>query len=153
MKINLMGQNPQLTGFYLLRKIFAGFLLCMALSTFFGLQVVWSQTSQDAQSIEKTRIKVEKIGLGEKAKVKVTLKDNRILKGYISAANSDSFTVADSKNGSPETVSYADVKNVSKRSGGLSPLTWGIIGGVAAAAIIISVTVIKPVLCDGGAGC
>lgn len=38
-----------------------------------------------------------------------------------------------------------------KPGGGLSTRTWVIIGAAAAAAVIVGVTVIKPVLCDGGA--
>jgi hypothetical protein len=34
-------------------------------------------------------------------------------------------------------VAYADVAQVKKQGGGLSPLTWGIIGSAAVAAIIV----------------
>jgi hypothetical protein len=50
-------------------------------------------------------------------------------------------------------VAYADVKEVKKPGGGLSTRTWVIIGAAAVAAVIVGVTVIKPVVCDGGAGC
>jgi len=64
----------------------------------------------------------------------------------------DSFTVVDSKTGA-RTLAYSDVTEVRKQSGGISTLTWGIIAGAAAAAIIVGTVVVKPVLCDGGAGC
>lgn len=51
------------------------------------------------------------------------------------------------------TKTPADVTEVRKQKGGFSNLTWGIIAGAAVAAVIVGVTVIKPVLCDGGAGC
>jgi hypothetical protein len=54
--------------------------------------------------------------------------------------------------GTTETVTYADVMQV-KKPGGLSTRALLAIGAVAAAALIIGVTVIKPVACDGGAGC
>ncbi len=40
--------------------------------------------------------------------VEVKLRDTAKLKGYISDAGDDSFTVTDSKTGSSETVAYAD---------------------------------------------
>jgi hypothetical protein len=85
--------------------------------------------------------------------VGVKLKNSTKVKGYISAAGPDSFTVVDSKTGSSETVAYADVAQVNKSNSGLKARTWIILGGVAAAAVIVGVTVIRPVLCDGGAGC
>jgi hypothetical protein len=53
-----------------------------------------------------------------KAKVTVKLKDNTKLKGYISDASSDSFTLADAKSGQTRTLSYQDVTEV-KKPGGL----------------------------------
>ncbi|MGH9883533.1 MAG: hypothetical protein ACRD6N_19080, partial [Pyrinomonadaceae bacterium] len=73
--------------------------------------------------------------------------------GYISAKENDSFTVTDSKTGASQMLEYTSVASIKKPSRGLSPMTWGIIGGAAAAAVVVGFTVVKPVLCDGGAGC
>jgi hypothetical protein len=75
------------------------------------------------------------------------------VKGYVGSAESDSFTVVDPKTGTSQTLAYSEVLSVKKPGRGLSPVTWGIIGGAAAAATIVGFTVVKPVLCDGGAGC
>src|ERR1041384_621026 len=68
---------------------------------------------------EKVKAFVTKRGTGPKAKVTVKLKDNTKLKGYISAASNDSFTLADSNTGQTRTVNYQDVAEV-KKPGGLS---------------------------------
>lgn len=122
-------------------------MLCL---TAFGLRTARAQTAPDAG---KTRSEVAKLGVGSKARVEVRLRDKTKVKGYVSAAGQDSFNVTDRKTGETRTVAYAEVSKVRRPGGGLSPLTWGIIGGAAAAAIIVGVTVVKPVLCDGGAGC
>jgi hypothetical protein len=80
--------------------------------------------------------------MGQKARVTVELPDKTKLKGYFSNASSASFTVIDSK-GTSRALAYSDVSRVRKQKG----------GGTAAATVIVFATVIRPVLCDGGAGC
>jgi len=105
----------------------------------------------DAQTTEKARTTVQKIGLGRDARVEVKLHDQTKIKGYVSAAEEDFFTVTDAKTGTSQTVRYAEVASVKKPGRGLSTATWVILGAAATAAIIIGVTVVKPVVCDGGA--
>jgi len=111
-------------------------------------------SGKNPQTTEQARAKVRQIGTGQKARVEVRLRDRTKLKGYVSGADSeDSFTVTDSKTGAARSVAYADVERVSKPSGGLSTRGWVILGAAATAAVIVSTTVLYPVLCDGGAGC
>ena len=135
------------------RRIIAIMLAAAVVFTALGLQAVSARGAGDAQTVEQVRVKVAHIGVGEKARVEVKLRDNTKLKGYVSAAGADSFTVTEAKTGATRTISYADVAQVKRAAGGLSPLAWGIIGGAAVAAVVVGVTVVKPVLCDGGAGC
>lgn len=134
------------------RRTFAIMLTGMLLSTAFGFQRVRAQTGKDNEA-GKAQAKVQKLGVGRDARVEVKLRDNIRLKGYISQAGEDSFTVIDSKTGTSQTVAYADVTQVKKPGSGLSMRTLVIIGAAAAAAVVVGVTVIKPVACDGGAGC
>ncbi len=110
-----------------------------------------AQTAPDVQETAKSRAAVRKLGVGRYARVEVKLRDKTKLKGYNSAAEQDSFTLTDSKTGNTQNVSYAEVDHVKKHHGGVSARSWIIIGAVATAAIIIGATVIKPVVCDGGA--
>ena len=120
------------------------------LSTFCFSSTTRAQTVADAQAADKARATVQTIGLGRDARVEVKLHDQSKLKGYVSATEQDFFTVTDSKTGTSQTVRYAEVANVKKPGHGFSRATWVIIGAAATAAIIIGVTVVKPVVCDGG---
>lgn len=148
------------------KRILSIMLSGMLLSAAFGFHAVRAQTTNagspagqprwgagDTQAIEKTRAKVQKLGIGQDARVEVKLRDNTKVKGYISASSQDSFTVTDSKTGASQAIAFADAAEVKKQGGGLSTRSWIIIGGVAAAVVIVGLTVVRPVLCDGGAGC
>jgi hypothetical protein len=132
------------------RKIFAMMLSATVLLTAFGLQSMMAQGMADARATEKIRSSVEKIGVGGNARVDVKLRDNTQLKGYISDANQDSFTVVDNKTGARNSVSYADASSVKKTSRGVSTKTWLIVGAAAIGAVVTWI-IVKPVLCDGGA--
>jgi preprotein translocase subunit SecF len=111
-------------------------------------------SAKEAQTPEQARAKVRQIGVGSKARVEVRLRDKTKVKGYVSAADSeDSFTVTDAKTGASRTIAYGDVDKVGKPGGGLSTRGWVILGAAATAAVVVGVTVLYPVLCDGGAGC
>ena len=132
------------------RRAFAIMLSGILLVTAFGFQPALAQTGNDTQAVEKVRARVQKIGVGPNARVEVKLRDNTHLKGYISAADQDAFTVTDSKTGSIRTVSYADSSSVKKAGSGLSAKTW-IILGAAVVGTAVTWVIAKPVLCDGGA--
>lgn len=134
------------------RRTLAFMLSALLLSLALGIQAGRAQSSKDSEA-ERARAKVQKIGVGREARVEVKLRDKSKVKGYISAAVDDSFTVADSRTGTPQTIAYTDVTEVKTPGNGLSTRTLVILGAAAVAAIIVGVTVIKPVVCDGGAGC
>lgn len=121
----------------------------MLLGTSWGLRSAGAQTGRDADAA-KARARVARLGVGRDARVEVKLQDGTKLKGYISAADQDSFTVTDSKTGVTATAAYADVAEVKKSGGGLSTRSWIIIGSAIAGAVVTWI-VVKPALCDGGA--
>ena len=61
----------------------------------------------------KIRTQVQTRGTGEKATVKVTLRDKSVVKGFISKVDAESFGVTD-KNGKVTTISYEDAAKVQK---------------------------------------
>lgn len=79
--------------------------------------VAWAY--QNDVALDKVKAAVAKRGTGPKAKVTVKLKDQTRLKGYISNASGDSFTLSDSKTGQTRTLAYSDVAEV-KKQGGMS---------------------------------
>lgn len=138
----------------MLKRIFVIVLSGILLPASFGLMTVQGQTKEDARLAGKARTGVQKIGVGRAARVEVKLRDNTKLKGYISASGEDSFTVMDQETGASKTVAYGEVAQLKRPGGGgLSTRSWIIIGAAVTAAIIIGLTVIGPVLCDGRASC
>jgi hypothetical protein len=112
-----------------------------------------AQTAKSSQAVEKNRREVTRLGIGRQARVEIKLRDKRKVKGYVSATAEDSFTITDQDIGSTQTIAYADVDGIKKPHSGMKTRTWIILGGIAAAAAIVALTVVRPVVCDGGAGC
>ena len=71
-----------------------------------------SQQPDQAKRIAKVKADVAKRGVGEKAAIRLKLRDNREVKGYVYRAGEDDFVVADSKTGAQSTIAYADVSQV-----------------------------------------
>jgi len=71
-----------------------------------------SKEEQQASLVKKVKANVLKLGTGEAARVKVKLRDNSKLEGYISAADEQGFTVTDRKTAKATTVGYPQVKSV-----------------------------------------
>jgi hypothetical protein len=132
------------------RRIFTIVLSGLLLLSASGFQSAGAQSLVDQQATEKIRTKVLKMGVGVNARVAVKLRDNNQLNGYISDADQDSFTVVERGSGSSKTISYADTQSVKKADSGVSAKTLLILGAVAAGAAV-TLMVVKPALCDGGA--
>ncbi len=81
--------------------------------------LAFAQTGQRQSPVEKVKAAVAKRGTGKKARVTVKLQDGSKLKGYISQAADDSFTLTDSKTGQTRMLTYGEVTEV-KKPGGLS---------------------------------
>ena len=103
----------------------------------------------DGDSVDEIRTKVARLGVGEKARVEVRLRDETKVKGYVSRANDQSFAVTDAKTGATREVAYAEAAQVKKLGGGMSGTTKALVwGGVAAtAAVVLFVT--RGAFCDG----
>lgn len=71
-----------------------------------------SKEEEQARFAEKVKEAVNKLGIGEAARLEVKLKDKRKLQGYISETGEDSFVVTDAKTGTATTIAYAHVKQV-----------------------------------------
>ncbi|HEX8190818.1 MAG TPA: hypothetical protein VF586_20835 [Pyrinomonadaceae bacterium] len=137
----------------MLRRAFAIMISAILLSTVLGHQPARARAQDAGRSAETARAAVQKLGAGSKRRVEVKLQDGTRLKGSVSSAGEETFTITDSKTGAPRTLAYADVAKVKEPGGGLSTRAWVIIGAAAVAAVIVGTTVVYPVLCDGGAGC
>jgi hypothetical protein len=106
------------------------------------------QGNADAQTVEKIRLKVAKIGLGDKAKITVRMKDGRKVKGFVTQAGANDFTVRDRKTGEPTLILYDDVNKVEDNRGH-STLRNVLIGvGVGAGALLAVLLIIFTTLED-----
>ena len=71
-----------------------------------------TREEKQARAIEKLKAALTKLGTGPDARIKVELRDNRKLRGYVSQIREGDFMVVDSKTGTSTTVTYAQVKQV-----------------------------------------
>jgi hypothetical protein len=110
--------------------------------------VAAAQTANDAQAVEKVRLKVAKLGLGDKARATVRMKDGRKIKGFITQAGANDFTVRDRKTGDPTLILYSDVLKVEDNSGHSTLRNILIGAGIGAAALAVVLVVIFSTLED-----
>jgi hypothetical protein len=71
-----------------------------------------STTEKELQMATKVKENIAKLGTGEAAKVKLTLKDKTKLEGYVSQTGEDSFTVTDSQTRQETQIEYWQVKKM-----------------------------------------
>lgn len=99
-----------------------------------------TKAEKEAQFVEKVKAGINTLGTGPEARVEVRLRDKRKLKGYVSEAAEDHFTVVDAKTGVATAVPYPQVKVV--KGNNLSEgAKAAIFLGIVAAAIIGSVII------------
>lgn len=99
-----------------------------------------SRTDEEAKFVQKVKQGIFKLGVGQEAKVKLTLRDRTKLAGYVSGAEEDSFVITDSKTGLPTTVAYTDVVQLQGQNPkGSAHTGWFI--AIAVAILVIFVVV------------
>lgn len=97
--------------------------------------------AQASAQVVNVKEQVQKRGVGEKSRVKVTLMNASEVKGYISKIDEASFAVTDKKSGQTATVSYAEVQRV--QGPGLSKgATIGITVAVVVGVLVVIVVVL-----------
>jgi hypothetical protein len=79
-----------------------------------GVRLAYADSKEEKQArfAEKVKADVLKLGSGESTRVKVKLRDQGKLEGYISDAGADTFTITNRKTGVATTVAYPQVKSV-----------------------------------------
>lgn len=103
---------------------------------------VAAQSNSEAATLEKIKAKVAKLGVGEKAKATVILKNGTKKKGYIGQAGGDDFVLRDRKTDAPTTILYNDVAKVESNRGHSTArnIAIGIGIGVGAFLAIIAIS-------------
>jgi acetylglutamate synthase len=97
----------------------------------------------DVMAVEQIKIKVAKLGVGEKAKATVFLRDGRKIKGYIAQAGEEDFVVRDRRTDAASTVRYLDVTKVDSNRGHSTArnIAIGVGIGVGAFLAILAITI------------
>jgi len=106
------------------------------------LAAAGQQKNQSTPIVEEVKIKVSKLGVGEKAKATITLKSGAKIKGYIARAGDDDFVVRDRKTDNPTTIRYADVTRVESNRGHSTAKHVGIGVGIGVGAFLAALFII-----------
>ena len=91
---------------------------------------------KEATTVESVKAQVAKLGLGEKARATITLKDGAKSKGYVARAGDDDFVMRDRKTDNATRIRYADVAKVDGHRGHSTAKTVGISAGVGAGVFV-----------------
>lgn len=92
-----------------------------------------SKAEKEAARTAKVKAQITQFGTGQDARLSVKLRDKTKLKGYVSAANEDSFVITDLKTGETTEVPYADVAQAQGKhlsTGAIIAISVGISVGV-----------------------
>jgi hypothetical protein len=120
------------------------YLTCVLASILLIATISLRTTAQqsEAMTLERIKAKVAKLGVGEKAKATVFLKNGTKTKGYIAQAGDDDFVLRDRKTDAPTTIRYVDVAKVDSNRGHSTARNIGIgVGiGVGAFLAVIAIT-------------
>jgi hypothetical protein len=93
-----------------------------------GQTLAQSSGQAETKALEKIKAKIAKLGVGEKARVQIKLRNGQKIKGYVSSNGPDDFAFTERKSGTTTTVAYADIVEVRKPG-----LSTGAKIGIAAA--------------------
>jgi len=99
-----------------------------------------AQTENQTSSADKIKRIIIKAGVGEKARVKVTLRDGTKLAGYVNEARENDFTLTDKTTKNSVTVLYADTVKIKRnRFSTAAKIGIGIGIGIAAYVVIVGI--------------
>ena len=98
---------------------------------------------QDKQPLnEQIKIKIAKLGIGEKAKATITMNDGTKTKGYVSRAGDDDFVMRDRKTDAATTIRYADVLKAESHRGHSTARNIAIGVGIGVGAFLAAIAII-----------
>jgi hypothetical protein len=110
-------------------------LLAPATQTFSAGQ----KTDKQAPAIDQVKMKIAKLGVGEKARATITTKDGAKTKGYVYSAGDDEFVMRDSKTTASTSIRYTDVARIESSRGHSVARNVLIIAGIGTAIVLASV--------------
>jgi hypothetical protein len=94
------------------------------------------------------RAKVDRAGIGEKARVTVWLRDGRKIKGYVAERRDAEFVLRDRKTDAPAIVPYADVTKLDINRGHSTARNTAIGVAIGAGAVLTTLAILIASLDD-----
>ena len=94
--------------------LLAALLLLAPATQIFG---AGQKTNPQPAAIEKIKIKVAKLGVGDKARATIKRNDGTRVKGYVYSTSDDDFVIRDKNTNTSTTIRYADVASVDDNRG------------------------------------
>ena len=118
--------------------------LLLLLGTF-AQPLAAQQADRQPMTLEQVKIKIAKLGVGDKAKATVRTKDGAKTKGYIAQTGDSEFVIRDRKTNAASTIRYEDVAKVEANRGHSTArnIAIGIGIGVGAFVAIILITIAR----------
>ena len=104
-------------------------------------------TPGQAQAAD-VRAKIDRAGLGEKARVTVWLRDGRKVKGYVAERRETEFVVRDRKTDEPTIVRYADLAKADINRGHSTARNTAIGVAIGAGAVLTTLALLIAALDD-----
>jgi len=126
------------------------YLTCLLAIVLFVASISLPVAAQQTNSngTDKVKAKVAKLGVGEKAKATVILKDGTKKKGYVGQAGDDDFVLRDRKTDSPTTIRYSDVTKVESNKGHSTARNLALGIGIGAGAFLAVIAIVFASLND-----
>jgi hypothetical protein len=124
----------------MLHKIIA-FALMVVLSQVFSVGAR-AQTSGDTGATEQIKSKVARLGVGEKARATVRMKDGTKHKGYIAQARETDFVLRDRTTDAAMDIAYADVAKVENNRGHSTARNLALGIGIGVGAVVIALGIL-----------
>jgi hypothetical protein len=116
--------------------LLAALLLLAPATQIFG---AGEKTNPQPAAIEKIKIKVAKLGVGDKARATIKLNDGTRVKGYVHSTSDDDFVIREKNTNTSTTIRYADVKSVDDNRGHSMARNIFIGVGIGAAVVLGSI--------------
>jgi hypothetical protein len=120
----------------MLKKTLTFVLVSLLILTTSFIKPLSAAPNNEKEMALARKVKAAVMRLGQHARVKVKLKDDSKLEGYISEIGLEHFVVTDARRGTPTTIAYQQVKQV-KRNNLSTGAKIGIVVAIAAAVGII----------------
>ena len=104
--------------------------------------------SRQALAPAEVRAKVDRAGIGEKAKVTVWRRDGSKIKGYVAERRDDEFVLRDRKTDAPTIVTYNDVTKLDINRGHSTARNTAIGVAIGAGAVLTTLAILIASLDD-----